>query len=167
MKMRNLFLLILTIAKLSVLYGQDIPLTELKGIYRLNSIDSAYFRLKEIDGFVGKLDFDSVKSIYIITGKIGQSFLQAQLFKERIKIELTITDKSIYQKIYAVAQASFLKEKKYARGSKNLTRYNHVFIDGDEMSERDLWFILTECYRGNKPAFYEVTLRRYPYNDTD
>lgn len=164
MNMKTLFLWIIT--NISVLYGQNIPLTKLMGIYRLKSMDSVYCRLKEIDGFVGSLGFDSVKGYYVINGKIGQSSLQAQMFKERIKIEITIMDQSVYQKIYDDAQARFPTKIKYARGSKNLIRRHCDFIDAHK-GDKDLWLILTECYRGDKPAFYEVSLRRYPFNNTD
>jgi hypothetical protein len=166
-EVKKIFLLLFTTASVLILNAQEIPLKTLYNIYKLNSIDSAYGRLKQIKGFSGQLKFDSTKKSFIINGNIGNSTLLGELFKGRIKMVLTIYKSKVYEDVYAQAQAKFFSNSDYARGSKGITRYMKVYSDTKEMNDGDLWLILTECYKRDKLVFYELELRKYPYNDTD
>lgn len=164
--MRKFAVIAIFIFTYSVAFGKKINLNQLYEIYQTDNIDTAFKRLSSVVGFSGRLINDSGGDARI-EGKIGLWILTTDIFKGRGRIKLQIEQKKEYRAVYDQAERGFYPLNDYTRGSRTEIRHTYAFSDTKEMNDGDLWLLLSECRTNNKKTYYEVQLRRHPYNDTD
>jgi hypothetical protein len=151
----------------SVAIGQEINLKQLYKVYQTDKIDTAFKRFSSVAGFSGRIMIDSQGKASRIEGKIGLWTLTADIFKGRGRIKLQIEQKRKYQAAFVQAEKYFYSQGDYARGSRTESRHTYAFSNTKEMNDGDLWLLLTEVITKEKKEYFEVELRKYPYNDTD
>jgi hypothetical protein len=165
--MRNFAVIVLLIFKYSIANGQEVNLNQLYEVYQTDKIDTAFKRLSSAAKFSGRLVPDSQGKTPKIEGRIGSWTLIADIFKDRGIIKLQNNQKGEYQSVFAQAERTFYSHGDYARGSKTESRHTYAFSNTKEMNDGDLWLLLAEVTTSKKETYFEIQLRKYPYNDTD